>query len=428
MVLRGVALATSWVLRSWFNGDARPAGDLHEVIDQLSVVAAVGVLIVTVVTAILWVVWLWYAYSNLPALGREPLYRKFWVWLGWGVPIWNLFRPKELHNEVWRSGGDGKIPFWLHLWWFLYLASLVALNVVSATVYTWADVVAYGVGLVAAIPAVAVVWASTTRQWNKRHEEDTSALRSSGGLLKYVPTAAGLASFAVAALLITMPHSEDLPDGARVAGLLDIQPGECFTGEEAEGLGLIWVVDCSDPHTGESVGSVEIDAASYPGVNTLSDFATIGCWSAFFEYAGDTADNLDYDLEWYSPLGVSWDQGYESVVCMVTHVDGATLSTSVADPDSRWVSFEELRDERCYEFHDTLIAATELPCSRGGLKISNLERYGNDPLLEFPGDAAIRDDLSCPSTATLDSIVPTSETWVLGDRVSVCLAPQTGST
>lgn len=427
MVLRGMAIAASWVLRGWYNGDARPAGEFHVVIDRLAIVAGIGIIVVTVVTAILWVVWLWYAYSNLPALGREPLYRNFWVWLGWFVPIWNLFRPKELHNEVWRSGGDEKIPFWFHFWWFLYLASVTALNGVPATEYTWADVVAYGVGILAAIPAVAVVWISAARQWNKRHEEDAWAVRSPGPLAKYASTAVGVLSFGMAALLILMPHSEDLPEGAQVTGLLDLEAGECFTGDEAEGLGLIWVVDCSGPHTGESVGAVEIDAVSYPGVNAMSNFATIGCWSSFYEYAGDTADNLDYELEWYSPLGVSWEQGYEWVVCLVTHVDDATLSTSLADPDSHWIAFDDLREDRCYEFHDTLLAASELPCSRGGLRVGTLERYRNDPLLAFPGAQVLEDDLSCPS-AMLDTIVPNSESWILGDRVSVCLTPQTGST
>lgn len=427
MVARGGALATSWVLRSWFNGEAKPADDFIETIAGLSTLSGFVIIATSVVTAVLWVIWLSYSYSNLPGLGRQPRYRKFWTWLGWVVPIWNLFRPKEIHNEVWRSGGTEAIPFWHHCWWALYLASLIALNVVSATEYTWADVIAFAVGILAAIPAIAVVWASAVRQWNQRYETDTQAARSLGPFAKYAPTGTAVATFGMAALLILMPHSEELPEGAQVTALLDIAPGECFTGSESEDLGLVWVVECSGPHTGESVGVVEVDAVSYPGLNALSDFATIGCWAAYYEYAGDTADNLDYTLEWFSPLGAGWIERYDSVVCMVSHVEDKTLSTSVADPDSPWIPLERIRPHRCYEFHETLLAATELPCSAGGLKVGKVERYGNDPLLEFPGEQNIREDLACPTGAAVDPIVPTSESWVLGDRVSLCLAPEAGS-
>jgi hypothetical protein len=422
MISRGAGLGTTWVMRGWFNGDARPTESAYETIELLTVGAAMTTLIASAVAGILWVVWLWYAYSNLPSLRRPVLYKKFTVWLSWLVPIWSLFRPKQIHNEVWRSGGDDGAPVWFQLWWFLFVAVILSMNAQSSTVFTWADVIANGIGIMASIPAIAVIWISATRQLNKRHAQEGTSERPLGVSAKYAPTGIGLFSFALAALLIVMPHSEDLPEGTRAGGFLDIEPGECFVGDETQGLGLIWIVDCSTPHIGEAVGAVEVDATSYPGVNTLSEFGTFGCWSAFYEYAGDTADNLDYRLDWYSPLGASWNEGYSSIVCTVTHVDGTRLSASIADPKSRWIALERLREGSCYDFHQSLVAAAELPCSNGGVKLGTVKRYTTDPLVEFPGEGRLNDDLSCLNAGTLGPILPTSETWPLGDRVSLCIS------
>jgi uncharacterized protein DUF4328 len=89
-------------------------------------------------TAIAFLVWFYRAYANLPALGMEPLDPGAgWAIGGWFVPFLNLVRPKEIMNDIWR-GSDPDRPsrrdgFWrtgpvsglVHVWWALFLLSLL---------------------------------------------------------------------------------------------------------------------------------------------------------------------------------------------------------------------------------------------------------------------------------------------------------------
>jgi len=79
-----------------------------------------------VACAITFISWMHRAYSNVDAL--PPAYRRYatgWAIGSWFVPILNFFRPKQIINDIWRSGhpaGDGP-PAWLMLWWIGFLIS-----------------------------------------------------------------------------------------------------------------------------------------------------------------------------------------------------------------------------------------------------------------------------------------------------------------
>ncbi len=50
------------------------------------------------------------AYANGPALGlHDPRFGKGWAIGAWFVPILNLFRPKQIANDIWR-GSDSALP------------------------------------------------------------------------------------------------------------------------------------------------------------------------------------------------------------------------------------------------------------------------------------------------------------------------------
>jgi hypothetical protein len=56
------------------------------------------------VTAALWLAWFRRAYLNLPALGARRLrFRPWWAVGAWLLPVFSLFRPKQILNDIWRA-------------------------------------------------------------------------------------------------------------------------------------------------------------------------------------------------------------------------------------------------------------------------------------------------------------------------------------
>jgi RNA polymerase subunit RPABC4/transcription elongation factor Spt4 len=86
------------------------------------------------------IAWMRRAYANLPALAVGDLrFSPRWVVWGWFVPIVNLFRPKQVMDDLWRashplappfssSWREGPGSFWCHLWWWgLLLGAAIGL-------------------------------------------------------------------------------------------------------------------------------------------------------------------------------------------------------------------------------------------------------------------------------------------------------------
>jgi hypothetical protein len=67
--------------------------------------------------------WLHRAYKNLDAVAPgQRRYGTGWAIGGWFVPVLNLWRPKEIINDIWRSGGTVP-PAWLAWWWGAFLVN-----------------------------------------------------------------------------------------------------------------------------------------------------------------------------------------------------------------------------------------------------------------------------------------------------------------
>ncbi|MDQ3720152.1 MAG: DUF4328 domain-containing protein [Actinomycetota bacterium] len=66
--------------------------------------------IVGLALIVVFLMWFFRAYRNLPRLGVRTLRHKpGWAVGGWLVPILNLWRPKEIANDIWR-GSDPHLP------------------------------------------------------------------------------------------------------------------------------------------------------------------------------------------------------------------------------------------------------------------------------------------------------------------------------
>jgi hypothetical protein len=109
------------------------------------------------VTASLWLAWFRRAYLNLPALGARRLrFRRWWAVGAWLVPVFSLFRPKQVLNDVWRAS-DPELPpdqgdSWrgrpvaelLGWWWLAFLASVLVRSVTTEAVHAAADFMLLG--------------------------------------------------------------------------------------------------------------------------------------------------------------------------------------------------------------------------------------------------------------------------------------------
>ena len=117
----GLARALRWLLAGWvvFAGIAAGASLVHYRLvtaqldgelqnglvrvqasaELLSIIDGVRVLAL-IVTGTVFIVWTRRVYRNLAPLGTSPRFRPGWAIGGWFVPVLNLWRPKQILNDV----------------------------------------------------------------------------------------------------------------------------------------------------------------------------------------------------------------------------------------------------------------------------------------------------------------------------------------
>ena len=131
-------------------GDGASSGDLYL---WVGLVQAAWFL----VTAGLWLGWFRRAYLNLPALGARRLrYRPWWTLGAWLLPLFSLFRPKQVLNDIWRASDPDPPPdqgdTWrgrpvaelLGWWWLAFLASVLVRSITTEAVHSAADLMLLG--------------------------------------------------------------------------------------------------------------------------------------------------------------------------------------------------------------------------------------------------------------------------------------------
>jgi hypothetical protein len=139
------------------------------------------------------------AYSNLAVLGPgEQRWSTGWSVGSWFIPILNLFRPKQIANDIWRGSDpdlprevsavgwqDGRIPALLFgLWWALWLitnwAGIAASGGSTETIPDLKDqsiryLISDTTDLIAALLCAAVVAAVTRRQDERARRHGVTA-------------------------------------------------------------------------------------------------------------------------------------------------------------------------------------------------------------------------------------------------------------
>jgi Domain of unknown function (DUF4328) len=140
-----------------------------------------------VVAAIVFIRWLRAAYRNADAVA--PGVRRYghgWAIGAWFVPILNLWRPKQIVNDVWRAGAenpdDDRPSILLLAWWLSWIASTLLGRVAGRAAVdqdTIADlrtadflyIVSDGWDAIVAVMAITVVRATTRRLDRKAASE-----------------------------------------------------------------------------------------------------------------------------------------------------------------------------------------------------------------------------------------------------------------
>jgi hypothetical protein len=103
-------------------GVHRPLTGLEDSYDRVSSVGGA----VTLLCALAFLLWLDRVRDNARALsGAEPRYGHLWLFLGWIVPVVNLWIPRGIVADAHRSVfPDRRLPAVVNWWWALWLAGL----------------------------------------------------------------------------------------------------------------------------------------------------------------------------------------------------------------------------------------------------------------------------------------------------------------
>lgn len=106
------------------DGNHRPLTSLEDAYHLVSTVGDIA----TVLCAVTFLLWLSQVRDNARALSGQRLrYAGPWVYLGWVVPIANLWVPRGIVAEVYRAGRpDARLPWTVNVWWGLWLVGALS--------------------------------------------------------------------------------------------------------------------------------------------------------------------------------------------------------------------------------------------------------------------------------------------------------------
>jgi len=186
-----VAMWSDWLeidlMNRVLDGEDVSLDDLDSNDDRQGIVGILQ-LLALVASAFFFIRWFHAAYVNLRVLGQSNLrFRAGWAIGAWFVPILNLWRPKQIANDIWRGSDpdassfhesawkDAGIPLLLGLWWAAWIATNVIGNAVGRAWFgrdtaedirdaATLDLASSVVDIGAAVLAVVVVRRLTARQ------------------------------------------------------------------------------------------------------------------------------------------------------------------------------------------------------------------------------------------------------------------------
>jgi hypothetical protein len=163
-----------------FTDDQANANDLRQ--------GAIGVAQVAllIATAVFFIRWFQRAYDHVEVLGGERRFGGGWATGAWFVPILNLWRPKQIANDIWHAGEPRRADATLLGWWWAAFLSSNWLSQAAARLAFRGDTVgelrtssvlyaiADSVDIAAAILAILVVGTVTRRLYARAEQVNAS--------------------------------------------------------------------------------------------------------------------------------------------------------------------------------------------------------------------------------------------------------------
>ena len=248
--------------------------------------------------------------------------------------------------------------------------------------------------------------------------------------------------FSLAAEPIDFPDQADIETFdllEALGGQSLVGPGTCYiTANAALALSSSGIIDCAEPHRGEVYALFDVPEGDlYPGEDAVFEYGAFVCLDQAPAYSDE-----DVEVLVLYPTAETWDLGDRRISC-VFDLDEPITGSLARDPMDRVASFS-LAPGHCLAPEAQLSEAI-LPlvdCAEPHLYEIVGVQFAGKWEREFPGDGQLTDEAVGFCNPLLDELdpevtfesswlVPTAETWALGDRVLVCIAeafdPVTGS-
>ena len=119
-------------------------------------------------------------------------------------------------------------------------------------------------------------------------------------------------------------------DGSAEQSILSLEVGWCLNDIDqpiAQEMTEVPTVPCDQPHQSEVYAEIPIDEASFPGVDSVVDFAAEVCTQAFESFIGLPYMDSELSFHYYYPTANSWAVGDRSVFCVAYDPAGDTVGS-----------------------------------------------------------------------------------------------------